>query len=122
VKSGGKPIELRCSNFDVSRLPKIAYQCGKELTCFFDGIRSDNSTQFAYFSDRYVLSYKCVGFVNSTMYQLPADLFSRYPNMEYFYAANLGLNVVNRALFETAYKLVDVHLEGNNLTGLAKNS
>lgn len=68
-------------------------------------------------SDRYVLSYKCVGFINSTLNQLPMDLFSRYPNMEYLYAANLGLRSLSRTMFETAYKLVDIHLEGNNLTG-----
>lgn len=112
-----KAVELRCSNFDVNRLPKIAYQCGKELTCFFEGIHADNESQFMYMSDRYVLSYKCVGFINSTLTKLPADLFSRYPNMEYLYAANLGLTSLTRAMFETAYKLVDIHLEGNNLTG-----
>ena len=78
---------------------------------------ADNETQFVYSSDRYVLSYKCVGFVNSSMHQLPVDLFKRYPNMEILYAANLGLKSVSRSLFETANKLVDVHLEGNNLTG-----
>lgn len=78
---------------------------------------ADNETQFSYTSDRYVLSYKCVGFVNSSLHQLPIDLFKRYPNIEILYAANLGLKSVSRSLFETANKLVDVHLEGNNLTG-----
>lgn len=111
------PVDLRCSNFDVSRLQEISYQCGKELTCFFENVKADNESQFAYSSDRYILSYKCVGFINSTLHQLPVDLFKRYPNMEILYAANLGLKSINRALFETANKLVDVHLEGNNLTG-----
>lgn len=115
------PVDLRCSNFDVSRLHDISYQCGKELTCFFENVMADNETQFAYSSDRYVLSYKCVGFVNSTLHQLPVDLFKRYPNIEILYAANLGLKSVGRALFETANKLVDIHLEGNNLTGQTKN-
>jgi hypothetical protein len=111
------PIDLRCSNFDVSRLREISYQCGKELTCFFENVAADNETQFVYSPDRYVLSYKCVGFVNSTLHQLPVDLFKRYPNMEILYAANLGLKSVSRSMFDTANKLVDVHLEGNNLTG-----
>lgn len=111
------PVDLRCSNFDVSRLSEISYQCGKELTCFFENVMADNETQFSYTSDRYVLSYKCVGFVNSSLHQLPIDLFKRYPNIEILYAANLGLKSVSRSLFETANKLVDVHLEGNNLTG-----
>lgn len=79
---------------------------------------ADNETQFVYPSDRYVLSYKCVGFVNSSLHQLPVDLFKSYPNIEILYAANLGLKSVGRSLFENANRLVDVHLEGNNLTGL----
>jgi hypothetical protein len=51
------------------------------------------------------------------MEQLPIDLFKRYPNIEILYAANLGLKSVSRSLFETAGKLIDVHLDGNNLTG-----
>lgn len=108
---------MRCSNFDVTRLSEISYQCGKELTCFFDNVHSDNETQFVYSPDRYVLSYKCVGFVNSTIEQLPIDLFKRYPNIEILYAANLGLKSVSRSLFETAGKLVDLHLEGNKIPG-----
>lgn len=108
---------MRCSNFDVTRLSEISYQCGKELTCFFENIHSDNETQFVYAADRYVHSYKCVGFVNSTIDQLPIDLFKRYPNIEILYAANLGLKTISRSLFETAGKLVDLHLEGNNITG-----
>lgn len=116
-RSAALPVDLRCSNFDVSRLRDISYQCGKELTCFFENVNADNESQFTYSPDRYVLSYKCVGFVNSTLHQLPIDLFKRYPNMEILYVANLGLKSVSRSIFETANKLVDVHLEGNNLTG-----
>jgi hypothetical protein len=79
---------------------------------------ADNETQFSYSPDRYMLSYKCVGFVNSTLHQLPVDLFKRYPNIEILYAANLGLKTVGRVLFETSNRLVDIHLEGNNLTGV----
>lgn len=111
-------VELRCSNYDVSQLRDISYQCGKELTCFFENIQADNETQFVYTSDRYVLSYKCVGFVNSSLHQLPIDLFKRYSNIEILYASNLGLKSISRTLFETANKMVDVHLEGNNLTEL----
>lgn len=110
-------LDLRCSNFDVTKLSEISYQCGKELTCFFENIHADNETQFVYVPDRYVHSYKCLGFINSTVQQLPIDLFKRYPNIEVLYAANLGLTSVNRALFETAGKLVDLHLEGNNISG-----
>lgn len=117
VRVFAAPVDLRCSNFDVSRLRDISYQCGKELTCFFENVRADNETQFIYSSDRHVLSYKCVGFVNSSMYQLPIDLFKRFHNAEILYAANLGLKFVSRTLFDTANKLVDIHLEGNNLTG-----
>lgn len=117
VRLFAAPVDLRCSNFDVSRLRDISYQCGKELTCFFENVRADNETQFIYSSDRHVLSYKCVGFVNSSMYQLPIDLFKRFHNAEILYAANLGLKFVSRTLFDTANKLVDIHLEGNNLTG-----
>lgn len=113
----GGPVDLRCSNFDVTRIPDISYQCGKELTCFFDNVTADSDTQFTYSADRYVLSYKCVGFINSTLHQLPVDLFKRYPNIEILYAANLGLKSVSRSLFETANTLVDVHLERNSLTG-----
>ncbi|CRK97135.1 CLUMA_CG010532, isoform A [Clunio marinus] len=112
------PIDLRCSNFDVSQLRDISYQCGKELTCFFQNIVADNETQFVYPPDRYQLSYKCIGFFNSTVHQLPIDIFQHYPNAEILYAANLGLKTLSRALFENANRLVDVHLEGNNLTGL----
>lgn len=110
-------VDLRCSNFDVTRLSEISYQCGKELTCFFENVQADNETQFVYAADRYVHSYKCLGFVNSTLPQLPIDLFKRYPNIEILYAANLKLTSLSRSLFETAGKLVDLHLEGNEITG-----
>lgn len=135
-------VDLRCSNFDVTRLSEISYQCGKELTCFFENIHADNETQFVYAADRYVHSYKCIGFVNSTILQLPIDLFKRYPNIEILYGANLGrliiyiifarsnsssnvkmsgyplgLTSISRSLFETAGKLVDLHLEGNQIAG-----
>lgn len=112
------PVELRCSNFDVSRLRDIAYQCGKELTCFFENIQADNETQFSFVSDRYTLSYKCVGFVNSTISVLPLDLFKRFPNIEIFYGSNLGLKSISRSFFESANKLLDLYLAGNNLTQL----
>lgn len=101
----------------MTRLSEISYQCGKELTCFFENVNADNETQFVYAADRYVLSYKCLGFVNSSIDQLPVDLFRRYANVEILYAANLGLKSVSRSLFESAGKLVDLHLEGNNITG-----
>lgn len=110
-------VDLRCSNFDVTSLREISYQCGKELTCFFENVHADNETQFVYAADRYVHSYKCLGFVNSTILQLPIDLFKRYPNIEILYAANLGLTSISRSLFETAGKLVDLHLEGNQIPG-----
>jgi hypothetical protein len=114
-------LDLRCSNFDVAKISEISYQCGKELTCFFENIHADNETQFVYVPDRYVHSYKCLGFINSTVQQLPIDLFKRYPNVEILYAANLGLQSVSRSLFETAGKLVDLHLEGNNISGKMRN-
>lgn len=111
-------IDLRCSNFDVTKLSEISYQCGKELTCFFENVLADNETQFVYAPDRYVHSYKCLGFINSTVQQIPIDLFKRYPNVEVLYAANLGLKSISRPLFEAAGKLVDLHLEKNNLSGM----
>jgi hypothetical protein len=110
-------VDLRCSNFDVTRISDISYQCGKELTCFFENIQANNETQFVYASDRYVHSYKCLGFVNSSIEQLPIDLFKRYSNIEVLYAANLGLKTLSRSLFETASKLVDLHLEKNQISG-----
>lgn len=101
----------------MTRLSEISYQCGKELTCFFENVQADNETQFVYAADRYVHSYKCLGFVNSTLPQLPIDLFKRYPNIEILYAANLKLTSLSRSLFETAGKLVYLHLEGNEITG-----
>lgn len=112
------PIELRCSNFDVGKLREIAYQCGKELTCFFENIQADNETQFSYVQDRYTLAYKCLGFVNSTLSILPIDLFKRYPNIEVFYGNNLGLKSISRSFFESANKLLDLYLSGNNITQL----
>ncbi len=112
------PVELRCSNFDVGRLRDIAYQCGKELSCFFENIQADNETQFSFLQDRYTLSYKCLGFVNSTMNFLPTDLFKRFPNVEVFYGNNVGLKSISRNFFESANNLLDLYLAGNNLTQL----
>lgn len=99
-------------------LRDISYQCARELTCFFANIVSDNESQFVYMADRYAQAYKCVGFVNSTMTILPVDVLRRYPNVEVFYASNLGLMQIHRNFFESASKLVDLHLAGNNFTEL----
>lgn len=86
-------LDLQCSkHFDVSKISEISYQCGKELTCFFENIYADNETQFVYVQDPYVNGYKCLGFgPNSTLQQLPIDLFKRYPNIEILYAGTYTL-------------------------------
>lgn len=111
------PLILRCTDFNITSLHEISFQCDKASTCMFANVKADSETEFAFSSELYMSTYKCLGFVHSSLERLPIDLFKHYPNIEILYAPKLGLLSVTRTLFEPASRLQDVHLQGNKLTG-----
>lgn len=80
-------------------------------------VKAEVGTEIAYSTELYLSTYRCLGFVKSSLEQLPVDLFKHYPNIEILYAPKLGLKSVSRALFEPASRLQDIYLQGNKLTG-----
>ncbi|CRK93291.1 CLUMA_CG006834, isoform A [Clunio marinus] len=113
-------ITLKCYFLDRNHLNEISPQCLTESSCFFVNVTSKHAIndEFIYNGSQNLNAFKCLGFINSSLEQLPVDLFHYFPNIETLYAANLGLKSVNKNLFENASKVVEVHLEGNKLTEL----
>lgn len=60
----------------------------------------------------------CVGFANTTISELPSNLFNKYRAINSLYASNIGLSSLPSDTFGNASKMLDINLSSNKLKAL----
>jgi Leucine-rich repeat (LRR) protein len=109
-------IELKCNpNYDVQNIVELPYRCFSGLSCFFEHIHVDENTNLILNFDETNYGLDCVGFVNTTLGELPSNLFNKYGALNSLYASNIGLVKLHAETFENATNLLDVNLSNNKL-------
>jgi Leucine-rich repeat (LRR) protein len=114
-----KVIELKCNpNYDVQKIVNLPYRCINGLSCFFEHIHVDENTNLILNFDETNYGLDCVGFVNSTMSELPSNLFNKYRAINSLFASNIGLTKLPADTFKNASKMLDINLSSNKLKSL----
>ena len=114
--SCGKVIELKCNpNYDVQQIVNLPYRCINGLSCFFEHIHVDENTNLILNFDETNYGLDCVGFANSSLSELPSNLFNKYQAINSLYASNIGLTTLPGNTFENASNLLDINLSNNKL-------
>lgn len=114
-----KVIELKCNpNYDVQQIVNLPYRCINGLSCFFEHIHVDENTNLVLNFDEANYGLDCVGFVNTTLGELPQNLFNKYQAINSLYASNIGLVKLPTNAFENASKMLDINLSSNKLKSL----
>lgn len=115
-----KVIELKCNpNFDVQRIVNLPYRCIVGFSCFYENIQTDENTNIVINFDETNYSLDCIGFVNTTLNELPSNLFSKYQAINSLYASGLEIVQLPYNTFENASKMLDINLSDNKLQSLA---
>lgn len=102
----------------MQRIVNLPYRCINGLSCFFEGIHVDQDTNLVLNFDETNYGLDCVGFANSTLSELPSNLFNKYRAINSLYASNIGLSKLPAYTFENATKMLDINLSNNKLTTL----
>ncbi|CAO1354428.1 unnamed protein product [Diamesa hyperborea] len=117
-----KVIELKCNpNYDVQKIVSLPYRCIVGFSCFYEDIHTDENTNIVINFDETNYSLDCIGFVNTTLNELPSNLFNKYQAVNSIYASSTGLKTLAKTTFENATKMLDIDLSGNNLKSLEEN-
>jgi hypothetical protein len=114
-----KVIELKCNpNYDVQIIVDLPYRCINGLSCFFEHIHVDDNTNLILNFDETNYGLDCVGFANTTISELPSNLFNKYRAINSLYASNIGLKKLPKETFENATNMLDINLSANSLKSL----
>lgn len=112
-------IELKCNpNYDVQQIVDLPYRCINGLSCFFEHIHVDENTNLVLNFDETNYGLDCVGFANTTLSELPSNLFNKYRAINSVYASNIGLSKLPKETFQNASKILDINLSHNKLKKL----
>lgn len=112
-------IELKCNpNYDVQQIVNLPYRCINGLSCFFEHIHVDENTNLILNFDETNYGLDCVGFANTTLSELPSNLFNKYQAINSLYASNIGLAKLPSITFENASKMLDINLSNNKLKSI----
>ncbi|CRK93434.1 CLUMA_CG006970, isoform A [Clunio marinus] len=119
VFAQSRVIELKCNpNYDISRIVNLPYRCINGLSCFFEHIHVDENTNLILNFDETNYGLDCVGFVNTTISELPSNLFNKYQAINSLYASNIGLLKLPPNTFQNASNALDINLSDNKLRTL----
>lgn len=119
TSSSSKVIELKCNpNYDVQQIVNLPYRCINGLSCFFEHIHVDENTALILNFDETNYGLDCVGFANTTLSELPSNLFNKYQAINSLYGNGIGLTLLPSNTFENASKMLDINLGGNKLKAL----
>lgn len=111
-----KIIELKCNPFyDAQRIVNLPYRCINGLACFFEHIHVDEDTNLLLNFDESNYGLDCIGFVNTSLGELPTNLFNKYRAVNSLYASRVSLKNLPSGTFDNATKLLDVNLSHNKL-------
>lgn len=109
-------IELKCNpNYDVQQIVNLPYRCINGLSCFFEHIHVDEHTNLILNFDETNYGLDCVGFTNTSLSELPSNLFNKYQAINSLYASNIGLTKLTNNTFANASKMLDINLSHNKL-------
>lgn len=115
-------IELKCNpNYDTSLIVNLPYSCIVGFACFYEKIETDENTSILINFDETNYSLDCIGFANSTLRDLPSNLFNKYQAINSIYASYMSLTSLPRHTFENASNLQEIHLSGNSIKALEPN-
>jgi hypothetical protein len=67
-------------------------------------------------------SVKSVGFWSSTIHSIPAEVFTKFPNVKWLWARGQKIQEIKADLFVNAKNLEIISLDGNALTVLHKDT
>lgn len=119
ASSRSKVIELKCNpNYDVQQIVDLPYRCINGLSCFFEHIHVDENTNLVLNFDETNYGLDCVGFANTTLSELPSNLFNKYRAINSLFASNIGLTKLPSDTFGNATKMLDINLSSNKLKSL----
>lgn len=114
-----KVIELKCNpNYDVQRIVHLPYRCINGLSCFFEGIHVEGDTNLQINFDESNYGLDCVGFANSSLNELPSNIFNKYRALNSLYAAGIGLTKLPTTTFDNAVNMLEINLSRNHLKAL----
>lgn len=114
-----KVIELKCNpNYDVQKIVNLPYRCINGLSCFFEEIHVDEQTNLILNYDETNYALDCVGFANSTLNELPSNLFNKYRAVNSLFASSVGITALPSNTFQNASKMLDINLSNNKLKSL----
>lgn len=119
ASSHTKVIELKCNpDYDVQQIVNLPYRCINGLSCFFEHIHVDENTNLVLNFDETNYGLDCVGFANTTLSELPSNLFKKYRAINSLYACDIGLSKLPSDTFQNATKMLDINLSSNKLKTL----
>ena len=105
-KSTSKVIELKCDpNFDTAKVHYLPYTCIVGFSCFYENIEADENTNIIINFDETNYSLDCIGFINTTLNEIPSNLFNKYQAVTSVYASYMGLSNLPKNTFENASRL-----------------
>lgn len=111
-----KIIELKCNPYyDVQKIVSLPYRCINGLACFFEHIHVDEDTNLLLNFDESNYGLDCIGFVNTSLGELPTNLFNKYRAVNSLYASKVSLKKLPTGTFENATKMLDINLSHNKL-------
>ena len=96
----------------------LPYRCINGLSCFFEHIHVDENTNLVLNFDESNYGLDCVGFANTTMSEMPSNLFIKYRAINSLYASNIGLTKLPTDTFNNATNMLDINLSANKLKNL----
>lgn len=112
----GKIIELKCNPFyNVDLVVDLPFRCINGLSCFFEHIHVDEDTSLLINFDESNYGLDCIGFVNTTLSELPTNLFNKYRAVNSLYATNIDLKKLPVGTFENATKMIEINLSHNKI-------
>lgn len=115
----GKVIELKCNpSYDVQRIVHLPYRCINGLSCFFEDIHVEADTNLLINFDESNYGLDCIGFANTTLSELPSNLFNKYRAINSLYASRIGLTKLPSTTFDNASKMLEINLAHNQLKSL----
>lgn len=114
--SSGEVIELKCNpNYDTSQIVNLPYNCIIGFSCFYENIQADANTKLVINFDETNYSLDCIGFANTSLGELPSNLFNKYQAINSIYASSMGLTVLHKNTFQNASNMYEINLSGNEI-------
>lgn len=112
----GKIIELKCNPFyNAGLIVDLPFRCINGLSCFFEHIHVDEDTNLLLNYDESNYGLDCIGFVNTSISELPTNLFNKYRAVNSLYASQIELKKLPEGTFENATKMIDINLSHNKI-------